>query len=113
MISGKSGKEALQELHALLPTSKIHTVDLIHGLSSRNINLIRTSITQLFLNGYLLDDILLSLERHISVFPSTNPTVRFTILQFTMLGWISIQQGKEHWLDTMDIVEQVLREPDP
>jgi hypothetical protein len=26
-----------------------------------------------------------------------------------MLGWIYIQQGKEHWLDTMDIVEQVMR----
>jgi hypothetical protein len=27
-----------------------------------------------------------------------------------MLGWIYIQQGKEHWLDTMDIVEEVLRD---
>jgi hypothetical protein len=25
-----------------------------------------------------------------------------------MMGWICIQQGKEHWLDTMDIVDKVL-----
>lgn len=113
MISGKSSKEAQKELNALLPTSKAHTADLISGLSKRDIQRIRSSITQLFLNGYLLDDILLSLERYISVFPSIDPIVRFTVLHFTMLGWISIQQGKEHWLDTMDIVEQVLREVDP
>jgi hypothetical protein len=57
----------------------------------------------------LLDDILLSVEKSISLFPSINPIVRFRVLQFTMLGWISIQQGKEHLLDTMDIVEQVLK----
>lgn len=113
ILSGKTAAQAYSELQALLPTSKAHTADLIIGLSTKNINKIRSSITQLFLNGYLLDDILLSLERTISVFPSTDPNVRFTILHFTMLGWISIQQGKEHWLDTMDIVDQVLRETDP
>jgi hypothetical protein len=113
LLEGKSEKEAQNELKVLLPTSKVHTTDLIRGLSIKDTQLIRTSITQLFLNGYLLDDILLSLERYISVFPSVDPNIRFTVLHFTMLGWISIQQGKEHWLDTMDIVDQVLREPDP
>jgi hypothetical protein len=64
------------------------------------------------LNGYLLDDILLAIEKSITLFPNTDPSVRFTITQFTMLGWISIQQGKEHWMDTMDIVEQVLAHTD-
>jgi hypothetical protein len=27
-----------------------------------------------------------------------------------MLGWISIQQGKEHWLDTMDILATTLKQ---
>ena len=113
LLDGKTSEEALEELKVLLPSSKAHTTDLIHGLSMRDTQIIRTSITQLFLNGYLLDDILLSLERYISVFPSVDPIVRFTVLHFTMLGWISIQQGKEHWLDTMDIMDHVLRETDP
>lgn len=105
----KTPQESLKHLECLLPVSKVHTNTLVHALERKDTELIRKSITNLFLNGYLLDDILLSLERKISVFPSTDPIVRFRILQFTMLGWISIQQGKEHWLDTMDIIEQVLR----
>jgi len=105
----KTPQESLKRLECLLPVSKVHTNTLVQALERKDTELIRKSITNLFLNGYLLDDILLSLERKISVFPSTDPIVRFRILQFTMLGWISIQQGKEHWLDTMDIIEQVLR----
>jgi len=101
--------DPIQQLGVLLPASKGHTAKLISHLSSKNINGIRSAITQLFLNGYLLDDILLSLEKSISIFPSIDPAIRFRILKFTMLGWIYIQQGKEHWLDTMDIVEQVMR----
>ena len=106
---GKTKEEAMEKLKTLLPVSRPFTQELIRGLSTRNDTLIRENITKMFLHGFLLDDILLSIENAISVFPSTDPEVRFTILQFTMLGWISIQQGKEHWLDTMDIVEQVLR----
>jgi len=102
-------QEALEKLSGLLPTSKVHTSVLIHALANKEDDKVRSAITQLFLNGYLLDDILLSLEKSILVFPSTNPETRFRILQFTMLGWIFIQQGKEHWLDTMDIVDQVMR----
>ena len=101
----------LQKLQTLLPSSKPFTGKLIQGLSTKNIQMVHHSITQLFLHGYLLDDILLSLEKNISVFPSTDPNVRFRLLQFTMLGWIYIQQGKEHWLDTMDIVDEVMRSP--
>lgn len=106
---GHASEESLKRLDCLLPTSKVHTNSLVAALEKKDSDEIRKSITNLFLNGYLLDDILLSLERKISVFPSTDPIIRFRILQFIMLGWISIQQGKEHWLDTMDIVEQVLR----
>ena len=92
----------------ILPTSVIYTTSLIVALGRRRADDIRSCITNLYLNGYLLDDILLAIEKSITLFPNTDPSVRFTVTQFTMLGWISIQQGKEHWMDTMDIVEQVL-----
>jgi predicted AAA+ superfamily ATPase len=106
---GGSEEESLSKLQSLLPISKPFTESLIRGFATRNESLIRKSITKLFLNGFLLDDILLSIENSIRIFPSTDPSVRFLILHFTMLGWISIQQGKEHWLDTLDIVDEVLK----
>jgi len=108
ILSGMTDTHAIDKLRILLPSSKAHVASLIMALTNRNDVLARESITNLYLNGYLLDDILLGIERAISIFPNTNPEVRFIILQFTMLGWISIQQGKEHWLDTIDILEQVL-----
>jgi len=110
LAQGKSSDDSIKSLEALLPTSKIHTHTLVKGLTTKNVHLVHTSIKNLFMNGYLLDDILLSLEKNVSLFPSCNPTIRFRILQFIMLGWIFIQQGKEHWLDTMDIVDKVLRD---
>ena len=105
-------KEALSLLTDILPTSVIYTTSLIVALGRRRADDIRSCITNLYLNGYLLDDILLAIEKSITLFPNTDPSVRFTVTQFTMLGWISIQQGKEHWMDTMDIVEQVLAHTD-
>jgi DNA polymerase III delta prime subunit len=102
-------KDPLDHLKSLLPSSTLYTNKLVNALGDKSAELIRESITGLYLNGYLLDDILLAVEKSISLFPSIDPTVRFRVLQFTMLGWISIQQGKEHWLDTMDVVEQVLK----
>jgi len=102
-------EEAMKRLHDILPTSVIYTTSLITALGRKRGDDIRSCITNLYLNGYLLDDILLAIEKSISLFPNTDPSVRFTITQFTMLGWISIQQGKEHWMDTMDIVEQILK----
>jgi energy-coupling factor transporter ATP-binding protein EcfA2 len=99
----------IEHLKSLLPSSIIFTNTLIISLGNKDDLLIRESITNLYLHGYLLDDILLAVEKSISLFPSIDPTIRFRVLQFTMLGWISIQQGKEHWLDTMDLVEQVLK----
>lgn len=99
----------IEKLKPLLPSSIIFTNTLIISLGNRDGCLIRESITNLYLHGYLLDDILLAVEKSISLFPSIDPVIRFRVLQFTMLGWISIQQGKEHWLDTMDLVEQVLK----
>jgi DNA polymerase III delta prime subunit len=109
MKEGYSSEQSIQNLQSLLPISKPFTESLIRGFSSRNESLIRKSITKLFLNGFLLDDILLSIENSIRIYPSTDPSVRFLILHFTMLGWISIQQGKEHLLDTLDIVDEVLK----
>lgn len=104
---GFSPKDAIHSLHSLLPTGVCSIQYLIQGLSEKNVRKIRESITQLYLDGYLLDDILLGIEKQFSLFPSVNPDIRFRILHFTMLGWISIQQGKEHWLDAMDILGAV------
>ena len=109
ICEGNTTASAIEKLKILLPSSKIHINSLIDSISSKDILLARSSITQLFLNGYLLDDILMSIEKNISIFPSVDPAIRFRILQFTMLGWIFIQQGKEHWLDAIDILEQVMR----
>ena len=62
-------------------------------------------MTSLYLSGYILDDILLAIEKAVSIFPSIHPEHRYSILQFVMFGWISIQQGKEHWMDAMDILD--------
>jgi replication factor C subunit 2/4 len=110
---GITKEEALTKCKVLLPSSKIFIYELLDSLSKKNVPKIYKAITDLFYSGYLLDDILLSIERSITVFPSVNPDIRFRILQFTMLGWISIQQGKEHWLDTIDILEEVLRTVTP
>jgi hypothetical protein len=101
--------QAIEKLKDILPTSTVYTNSLVTAIGNSNEKGIRESITGLYLNGYLLDDILLAVEKSIALFPSTDPAVRFRILQFAMLGWIYIQQGKEHWMDSMDIVEQVLR----
>ena len=108
-LESMNHSQAIEKLKDILPTSTLHTNSLVRSLGSSDEEGIRESITGLYLNGYLLDDILLAVEKSISLFPSTDPSVRFRILQFTMLGWIFIQQGKEHWMDSMDIVEQVLK----
>lgn len=104
---GMTPSEAITSLQILLPNSHQFVNNLIHALSEQKVNDVRRAITQLYLAGYLLDDILLGIEKGIGLFPSINPDIRFRILHFTMLGWISIQQGKEHWLDAMDIVSAV------
>lgn len=108
-IDSMTHTQAIEKLKDILPTSTLYTNSLVTAIGNSNEKDIRESITALYLNGYLLDDILLAVEKSISLFPSTDPSVRFRILQFAMLGWIYIQQGKEHWMDSMDIVEQVLR----
>ena len=105
----KPHEEALKSLLILLPDSNRHIQHLIYALSNKCIQDAREIITKLFLKGYLLDDILLGIEKGIELFPSCDPDSRFTVLHFTMLGWISIQQGKEHWLDTMDILATVFQ----
>lgn len=101
----------LKELKLLSFSSNVTINTLVDSLGKKEESLVRKSITELYLSGFLLDDILLAIEKKISIFPSIHPEVRFRILNFTILGWISIQQGKEHWLDTMDIVDQVLSSP--
>jgi hypothetical protein len=97
----------LKKIKLLLPVATTYISQLIQSLKIKDIQGIKDNITGLFLNGYLLDDILLGVEKGVYIFPCIDPVSRFTILHFTMLGWISIQQGKEHWLDTMDIVNNV------
>jgi hypothetical protein len=106
---GQTPQKALESLQCLLSSSTSLIGQLIIALAKRDGPKIIHLITKLYFDGYLLDDILLFIERQIAIFPNADPDARFNILQFTMLGWISIQQGKEHWLDTMDIVDQVLR----
>ncbi len=107
---GFDSTTTFKKLECLLPVSNKYMTELIQSLGERNEPKIREAITNLFLSGYLLDDILLGIEKGISIYPSTDPDIRFRILQFTMLGWISIQQGKEHWLDTMDILGTTLNQ---
>jgi hypothetical protein len=106
---GVTPKDSLTKLQILIPTSSNYINKLVTAIGNRVYNTSRDMITQLYLRGYVLDDILLAIEKHIAIFPSNNPEFRYRVLQFTMLGWISIQQGKEHWLDTMDIIEQTAR----
>jgi len=106
---GDSVDKALERLSGLLQTSNAYIQILIYSLGKKDESKIRETITNLYLKGYLLDDILLGIEKGIAIFPSVDPEARFTILQFTMLGWISIQQGKENWLDTIDIVNHIMK----
>ena len=105
ITGGNSPEEALELLKTLIPTSAIYIGKLIAALYTKKYIEIRNNLTSLYLNGYVLDDILLAIEKAISIFPSTNPENRYSILQFVMFGWISIQQGREHWMDAIDILD--------
>jgi hypothetical protein len=105
ITSGNSPEKALDLLKTLIPTSAIYIGKLISALYTKKYIEIRNNLTSLYLNGYVLDDILLAIEKAISIFPSTNPENRYSILQFVMFGWISIQQGREHWMDAIDILD--------
>lgn len=110
LLEKKTKDEAIKSLAVLLPDSNKHIQYLIYALSSKKIKDAREIITKLFLKGFLLDDILLGVEKGASLFPSSDPDSRFAVLHFTMLGWIYIQQGKEHWLDTMDILATIFQQ---
>jgi hypothetical protein len=105
VTEGKTQEEALDMLRSLIPSSTIYINKLITALYTKRYTDIRDNLTSLYLNGYVLDDILLAIEKSISIFPSTNPENRYSILQFVMFGWISIQQGREHWMDAVDILD--------
>ena len=102
---GKAPEKAIENLKRLVPSSSLYINNLIKALSARNYIEIRNHLTSLYLSGYILDDILLAIEKAVSIFPSIHPEHRYSILQFVMFGWISIQQGKEHWMDAMDILD--------
>jgi len=105
ITNGNSSEEAIELLKTLIPTSTVYIGKLISALYTKKYIEIRNNLTSLYLNGYVLDDILLAIEKAISIFPSTNPENRYSILQFVMFGWISIQQGREHWMDAIDILD--------
>ena len=98
--------DPLKVLSMLQPTASSIIPSLVRGIGSKNRKQVIEALTALFLGGSLFDDILIAIEKDISLFPSVNPDTRFALLRFTMLGWISIQQGKEHWLDSLDIVDK-------
>jgi predicted AAA+ superfamily ATPase len=105
ITGGNTPEQALDLLKTLIPTSSLYIGKLITALYTKKYIEIRNNLTSLYLNGYVLDDILLAIEKAISIFPSTNPENRYSILQFVMFGWISIQQGREHWMDAIDILD--------
>ena len=105
ITDGKRENEAIDMLRGLIPSSTTYINKLINALYKKQYTDIRNNLTSLYLNGYVLDDILLAIEKAISIFPSTNPENRYSILQFVMFGWISIQQGREHWMDAVDILD--------
>ena len=98
--------DPLKVLSMLQPTASSIIPSLVQGIGSKNRKQVIEALTALFLGGSLFDDILIAIEKDISLFPSVNPDTRFALLRFTMLGWISIQQGKEQWLDSLDIVDK-------
>jgi len=114
ITDGKTEEESLSMLRGLIPSSTTYITKLISALYNKRYVEIRNNLTSLYLNGYVLDDILLAIEKSISIFPSTSPENRYSILQFVMFGWISIQQGREHWMDAVDILDSCggLEEPE-
>jgi hypothetical protein len=106
---GKSETDSIEMLSTLLPTSSALIPPLVEAIGAKRKMAAQSGLSELFLHGYLFDDILLSIEKHINMFPSVDPARRFTLLHFTMLGWISIQQGKEHWLDSLDTLDTLLK----
>lgn len=94
-------------LKTLVSRNRVIVTELINCILKKDTVNACKVLTQMFFNGYLLDDILLEIEKQNSLFPSVHGRSRFYILQFTILGWITIQQGKEHWLDSVDLLHQV------
>jgi chromosomal replication initiation ATPase DnaA len=105
ITDGKTSEDAMSVIRDLIPSSTVYINKLVISLYNKKYTEIRDNLTSLYLNGYVLDDILLAIEKAISIFPSTNPENRYSILQFVMFGWISIQQGREHWMDAIDILD--------
>lgn len=106
---GFSLTQCIEKLKSYLPKSTQLIYHLIISLQSNDYVNTFNIIKELYLYGFLLDDILLGIEKGIFLFPATNPEARFRILQFTMQGWIYIQQGKEHWFDTMEVLANLNR----
>jgi DNA polymerase III delta prime subunit len=111
MKEGLQTQEILTKLKSYLPKSTKLIHQLIISLQSNNYIDSANIIKELYFCGYLLDDILLGIEKGIFLFPATVPEARFRILKFTMQGWIYIQQGKEHWFDTMEVLSGIFLEP--
>lgn len=101
---GKTLDELLCMLNSLLFTSEPLSVEFIQSLVKKDTEKCIHILSNYFYDGFLLDDILLSLEKSLIQFVNLSGERRFIILKFIMRGWISIQQGKEYWLDTLDIL---------
>jgi replication factor C small subunit len=108
----KSIQEILLFLRSFQFSSEPLAIDFVKSLVKRDLSQSIQILISLFFNGFLLDDILIALEKSLQFYPMLGAEKRFLILKFIMRGWISIQQGKEYWLDTMDILFDCLADSD-
>lgn len=93
-------------LQSFIFSSEPLSIEFIKALVKQDKAKCISILSNFYYEGFLLDDILLSLERSLPLFPQLNGERRFLILKFIMRGWISIQQGKEYWLDTLDVLNE-------
>lgn len=101
-------EKILDSLDRFIFSSEPLAIDLIKTLVKNDIKESITILSTFFFKGFLLDDILLALERSLLFYPTLSPERRFLVLKFIMRGWISIQQGKEYWMDTLDVLYECL-----
>lgn len=105
---GKSTEHIQTLLQQFIFTSEPLAIDFIKHLVKHDMEGCVRCLSNFFYEGFLLDDVLLALERSLILFTNFKGERRFLLLKFIMRGWISIQQGKEYWLDTIDILHDVI-----
>jgi hypothetical protein len=108
VAEGFSHQQMLDSLDRFIFSSEPLAIDLIKTIVKHDVKESITILSTFFFKGFLLDDILLALERSLLFYPTLSPERRFLVLKFIMRGWISIQQGKEYWMDTLDVLYECI-----